>query len=118
LLLSGTPGVGKTLVLDVAAEMAAASGTTVLRGRGIGSEADIAFGVLNQVLLPLALERFQWLHAHPWTSRALDELRATRQTRTRSEPSAAEPLTAREHQIVTLAASGLRNKDIAGQLKA
>ena len=53
LLVSGEPGVGKTLLLDVAAEMAAASGTAVLRGRGAQSEADVGFGALNQVLLPL-----------------------------------------------------------------
>jgi DNA-binding CsgD family transcriptional regulator len=70
----------------------------------------------SRAQLTAALERFQWLKAHPWTARAQDELRATGQTRMRSEPSTAEPLTAREHQIVTLAASGLRNKDIAKQL--
>ena len=63
-----------------------------------------------------ALERFQWLGAHPWAARALDELRATGQARTRGVPGDAEPLTAREQQIVTLAATGLRNKDIAEQL--
>jgi ATP/maltotriose-dependent transcriptional regulator MalT len=63
-----------------------------------------------------ALERFQWLGARPWAARALDELRATGQARTRGVPAGTEPLTAREQQIVTLAASGLRNKDIAEQL--
>jgi DNA-binding NarL/FixJ family response regulator len=53
LILSGEPGIGKTLILDLAAEMAAASGITVLRGRGVQAEADVPFGVLNQVLLPL-----------------------------------------------------------------
>ena len=53
LLVSGEPGVGKTLLLDVAATMAAASGTAVLRGRGVHSEAEVGFGALNQVLLPL-----------------------------------------------------------------
>jgi hypothetical protein len=55
-----------------------------------------------------ALERFQWLGARPWAARALDELRATGQARTRGLPAGTEPLTAREQQIVTLAASGTR----------
>jgi DNA-binding CsgD family transcriptional regulator len=63
-----------------------------------------------------ALERFQWLGARPWAARALDELRATGQVRIRAAPGGADPLTAREQQVATLAASGLRNKDIAGQL--
>ena len=53
LIVSGEPGAGKTLVLDRAAEMAAAAGITVLRGHGVRSETDVAFGVLNQLLTPL-----------------------------------------------------------------
>lgn len=63
-----------------------------------------------------ALERFEWLGARPWAARALDELRATGQVRIRAVPGCAEPLTAREQQVATLAAGGLRNKDIAEQL--
>lgn len=54
LILSGEPGVGKTLLLDAAATMATASGMTVLRGYGVPAESDVAFGVLNQVLVPIA----------------------------------------------------------------
>jgi hypothetical protein len=53
LILAGAPGAGKTLLLDLAAEQAEASGSTVLRGRGVRRESDVAFGVLNQLLLPL-----------------------------------------------------------------
>ena len=63
-----------------------------------------------------ALEKFQWLGARPWTARALDELRATGQTRARGAQSVSKSLTAREHQIAALAASGLRNREIAAQL--
>lgn len=70
----------------------------------------------SRAQLTAALERFEWLGARPWAARALAELRATGQARMRGAPSGAEPLTAREHQIATLAARGLRNKDIAGQL--
>jgi DNA-binding CsgD family transcriptional regulator len=70
----------------------------------------------SRAQLAAALERFQWLGAHPWASRALEELRATGHARTRGVPHGAEPLTAREQQIATLAAGGLRNKDIAEQL--
>ena len=70
----------------------------------------------SRAQLASALERFQWLGARPWAARALDELRATGQARTRGVRHGSEPLTAREQQIVTLAAGGLRNKDIAEQL--
>jgi DNA-binding CsgD family transcriptional regulator len=53
LLLSGEPGVGKTVLLDAAAEQASASGTGLLRAAGAEFEADVAFAGLNQLLLPL-----------------------------------------------------------------
>ncbi|MGW0581730.1 AAA family ATPase, partial [Streptomyces sp. NPDC002920] len=53
LLLTGEPGVGKTVLLDCAAEMASAAGLEVLRGSGVRSEADVAYSGLHQVLLPL-----------------------------------------------------------------
>lgn len=56
LLLFGEPGVGKTVLLDVAAQMAAANGTRVLRAAGVQFEADVSFAGLNQVLLPLRSE--------------------------------------------------------------
>jgi DNA-binding CsgD family transcriptional regulator len=70
----------------------------------------------SRVQLNDALEKFQWLGARPWTARALDELRATGQTRARGAASGSKRLTAREHQIATLAAGGLRNREIAAQL--
>ncbi len=63
-----------------------------------------------------ALERFEWLGAGPWAARAVEELRATGQARTRGVPHGSEPLTAREEQIAALAAGGMRNKDIAERL--
>ena len=71
----------------------------------------------SRPLLNAAIERFQWLGARPWGARALSELRATGQTRLRGgSESATTHLTPREHQIATLAASGLRNKEISARL--
>jgi DNA-binding CsgD family transcriptional regulator len=71
----------------------------------------------SRVPLNGAIERFQWLGARPWAARALDELRATGQTRLRGGlGGTAQHLTPREHQIAALAASGLRNKEISARL--
>lgn len=53
LLVSGEPGVGKTALLQAAAEAAAARGALVLPAGGVEFEADVAFSTLNQLLLPL-----------------------------------------------------------------
>jgi DNA-binding CsgD family transcriptional regulator len=53
LLLSGDPGVGKTVLLDAAATHATAAGTRVMRAAGAEFEADLSFAALNQVLYPL-----------------------------------------------------------------
>ena len=53
LLLSGEPGVGKTVLLDAAAH-AAATGTRVLRAVGAEFESAVSFAGLNQLLYPLA----------------------------------------------------------------
>jgi predicted ATPase len=52
LLLSGEPGVGKSVLLNAAAEMAATAGIRVLRAAGAEFE-DESFSGLNQLLLPL-----------------------------------------------------------------
>jgi DNA-binding CsgD family transcriptional regulator len=48
--LVGEPGIGKTMLLDYAAEQA--DGMRVLRARGIESEAEIPFGGLAELLRP------------------------------------------------------------------
>ena len=53
LLLTGHPGVGKSALLDVAAQEAVAWGATVLRAAGVEFEAEVSFAALNQLLLPL-----------------------------------------------------------------
>ena len=53
LLLSGAPGVGKTVLLDAVAAHAVDAGLRVLRGGGAEFEADLSFAGLNQVLHPL-----------------------------------------------------------------
>lgn len=62
LVLSGEPGVGKTVLLDAAAEMASEAGARVLRAAGVEFEADMPFSGLHQVLLPL-YEEFPQLNA-------------------------------------------------------
>lgn len=53
LLVTGEPGVGKTILLDAAAEAASAAGARVLRAAGAEFEARTSFSGLNQLLLPL-----------------------------------------------------------------
>jgi DNA-binding CsgD family transcriptional regulator len=56
LLVTGEPGVGKTDLLQAAAEAASAEGTRVVRAAGVEFEAETSFSSLNQVLLPLLAE--------------------------------------------------------------
>ena len=53
LVLRGEPGVGKTALLDAAAEAASSSAIRVLRAAGAEFEADLAFSGLHQVLWPV-----------------------------------------------------------------
>jgi MoxR-like ATPase len=53
LLLWGEPGVGKTALLDAAAEAASAAGFRVLRAAGAEFEAEVGFSSLSQLLLPV-----------------------------------------------------------------
>jgi predicted ATPase len=64
LLLFGEPGVGKTVLLDSAAEAAAVADTWVLRAAGVEFEADLTYSALHQVLLPLLGEFAQLSAAH------------------------------------------------------
>ncbi|MFJ3903950.1 AAA family ATPase [Streptomyces sp. NPDC090025] len=56
LLLVGEAGVGKTSLLAVAADHAAAAGMRVLRASGVEFEAEVGFAGLHQVVAPLAAE--------------------------------------------------------------
>jgi len=49
-LIDATPGLGKSGLLDAAAEQAASLGLQVLRGRGIELERHFAFGLARQIL--------------------------------------------------------------------
>jgi DNA-binding CsgD family transcriptional regulator len=53
LVLSGAPGVGKTVLLEAVAAHSADAGLRVLRAAGAEFEADLSFAGLNQVLHPL-----------------------------------------------------------------
>ena len=54
LVVTGAPGIGKSVLLDAAAREAADAGARVLRASGVEFEADIAFASLNQLVLPLS----------------------------------------------------------------
>jgi hypothetical protein len=64
LLLSGEPGVGKSALLDAAAEVASEAGTRVLCAAGVEFEADMTFSGLHQVPLPLHEEFGQLSATH------------------------------------------------------
>ena len=66
--------------------------------------------------LSAALDTFQWLGARPWAARASNELRASGRTSVRTGTPAPSHLTPQEHQIATLAATGLTNKEIGQRL--
>ena len=53
LLLTGDPGVGKTVLLDVTATHAAGSGSRVLRGTGAQFEVNVSYAGLNQIVHPV-----------------------------------------------------------------
>jgi DNA-binding CsgD family transcriptional regulator len=54
LVVTGAPGIGKSVLLDAAAQEAGDAGARVLRASGVEFEADIAFSGLNQLVLPLS----------------------------------------------------------------
>jgi DNA-binding CsgD family transcriptional regulator len=64
LVVFGEPGVGKTLLLDAAADAASVAGTRVLRAGGVEFEAGMSFSGLNQALLPLYGEFAQLAAPH------------------------------------------------------
>jgi DNA-binding CsgD family transcriptional regulator len=53
LIVRGESGIGKTVLLDTAAEVAKNQGVRVLRGGGVEFEADLAFSGLHELLLPI-----------------------------------------------------------------
>jgi DNA-binding CsgD family transcriptional regulator len=69
-----------------------------------------------RVQLNAALEIFERLRAQPWVDRASAELRATGQTKPHAGENNLDRLTPQEFEIVTLAASGLTNRQIAERL--
>jgi len=69
-----------------------------------------------RVHLNAALAIFQRLRAQRWVDRVSVELRATGQTKPRAGDYVLDRLTPQELEIVTLAASGLTNKQIAERL--
>jgi DNA-binding CsgD family transcriptional regulator len=69
-----------------------------------------------RVQLSAALEIFEGLRARPWVDRTSAELRATGQTKARADENLLDRLTPQEYEIVSLAASGLTNKQIGERL--
>ncbi|SDL30191.1 helix-turn-helix transcriptional regulator [Streptomyces indicus] len=62
LVLRGAPGIGKSALLDHAVSLAEAEGMQVLRGAGIESDHELAYGGLHQLLFPY-LDRLDALPA-------------------------------------------------------
>jgi DNA-binding CsgD family transcriptional regulator len=60
LTISGEPGVGKSVLLDAAAEAATMAGIQILRAAGVEFEAGVGFSALHQLLIPLH-DRFERL---------------------------------------------------------
>nr|WP_042187240.1 LuxR family transcriptional regulator [Kibdelosporangium sp. MJ126-NF4] len=50
--LRGAPGIGKSVLLDHAVSIAEAEGMQVVRGAGIESDSELAYGGLHQLLFP------------------------------------------------------------------
>jgi DNA-binding CsgD family transcriptional regulator len=69
-----------------------------------------------RVQLNAARGIFERLRAQPWMDRASTELRATGQTKPHAGDNVLDRLTPQELEIVSLAASGLTNKQIAERL--
>ena len=57
LILSGDPGAGKTMLLDIGAAMAHTAGHSVVRAEGVPLETGLPYSGLHQILFPLR-ERF------------------------------------------------------------
>ncbi|MFI6266633.1 ATP-binding protein [Micromonospora sp. NPDC051006] len=66
--------------------------------------------------LSAALDTFHQLRAEPWVQRSDNELRATGVHRDRADVRPGTSLTPQQHQIASLAAAGLTNKQIGERL--
>ena len=64
LLLAGEPGVGKTALLQAAADYAMIAGTRVVRAEGVEFETTGVFSGLSQILIPLSAGLEMLLPAH------------------------------------------------------
>ncbi len=64
LLVAGEPGVGKSVLLDMAAEVAASADTRVLRAAGVEFEAELSYSGLSQLFLPVGVELEQLSGSH------------------------------------------------------
>ena len=53
-MLAGEPGVGKTALLQAAADRAVIAGTRVVRAEGVEFETTGVFSGLSQILIPLS----------------------------------------------------------------
>jgi DNA-binding CsgD family transcriptional regulator len=69
-----------------------------------------------RVQLAAALNTFRRLGARPWAARASQELRATGVSVGASDGKGPVPLTPQQHEIATLAARGMTNREIGERL--
>lgn len=71
----------------------------------------------SRVQLAAALAAFESMGAHPWATRARNELQATGESRSRAQGIGSAVLTPREREAAQLAAAGLSNKQIGERLR-
>jgi DNA-binding CsgD family transcriptional regulator len=61
LRIEGEPGIGKSALVDAVVERAALRGTRVLRASPAGSETQMAFAALTDILRPIAADDLAWM---------------------------------------------------------